>query len=178
MLLRQELPGDADPIRAVHNDAFAAQDDPDGPAEPGLVDALRADAGWIPELSLVALGGTGAPGGSGRIVGHVVATRGYVGEHPALGLGPIGVLGEVQRTGVGAALMHAVLAAADARGEPLVALLGHPGYYRRFGFAPARRCGVHPPDPGWTEHFQVRALTAHQPEITGTFRYAAPFGEL
>ena len=30
--------------------------------------------------------------------------------------------------------MHAVLGAADALGEPLAALLGDPGYYRRFGF--------------------------------------------
>jgi hypothetical protein len=39
-----------------------------------------------------------------------------------------------QRRGVGGALMHRVLAAADALDVPAVVVLGDPGYYRRFGF--------------------------------------------
>lgn len=170
MLLRRELPSDVDAIRAVHTDAFADGDAT--PAEPGLVEALRADEGWIPELSIVAVDDSAA------VVGHVVATRGYVGDSPALGLGPIGVLRAVQRSGIGTGLMHAVLAAADARGEPLVALLGHVDYYPRFGFRPAQQDGIAPPDPSWAEHFQTRPLTTHTPDLTGTFRYAAPFDEL
>lgn len=170
MLLRRELPGDADAIRRVHTDAFAS-DSSAGPVEPALVEQLRADPGWIPQLSIVALD-------RGEIVGHVVATRGHVDEHPALALGPIGVRRAAQGGGAGAALMHAVLAAADALDETLVALLGHLDYYPRFGFEPAHRHGIHPPEPGWAEHFQVRPLTAHRPEITGTFRYADPFTRL
>ncbi len=114
----------------------------------------------------------------GQIVGHVVATRGHVDGRPALGLGPIGVLSRVQRRGVGSALMHAVLAAADARDEPLVVLLGHTEYYPRFGFVPSTELGIAPPDPEWAAHFQARALTAHTPELTGTFEYAKPFNDL
>lgn len=97
---------------------------------------------------------------------------------PALGLGPIGVLPGEQGVGVGSALMHAVLGAADSAGEPLVALLGNPGFYRRFGFAASRVFGIEAPDPGWGEFFQVRPLTTFSPAHAGTFVYARPFRDL
>ena len=59
-----------------------------------------------------------------------------------VGLGPIGVLPSLQRARVGRALMHAVIAAADALDYPLVALLGHLDYYPQFGFVPASRLGA------------------------------------
>ncbi len=74
--------------------------------------------------------------------------------------------------------MHAVLAAADATGEPLVALLGDPAFYQRFGFAAASKLGIAAPDPAWGSHFQARALSSAPRGLTGTFRYASPFDEL
>jgi putative acetyltransferase len=71
--------------------------------------------------------------------------------------------------------MHAVLGAADALGEPLVALLGEPGFYGRFGFVTAASLDIAAPDPAWGNYFQVRTLTAYTPELTGTFRYADAF---
>jgi putative acetyltransferase len=79
---------------------------------------------------------------------------------------------------VGQALMHAVLGAADALDEPLVALLGDPGYYRRFGFRLARDFDINPPVPAWVPHFQARVLTAYPPSLRGTFAYPAPFDHL
>ena len=167
------MAGDVDAIREVHAAAFAAQA-PAGavPVEAGLVDALRADPGWLPALSLVACD----PGGA--VVGHVTCTRATVAGRPALGLGPLGVAPAAQRTGVGSALMHAVLGAADALDEPLVALLGHTAYYPRFGFVPAADLGIEAPDPTWGAHFQARPLTAHTPSLRGPFRYATPFTTL
>lgn len=165
MLIRREAPGDTDAIDAVHRAAF------DGPVEAELVHALRADEGWLPELSLVAEAG-------GEIVGHVVCTRAHVDDAPALGLGPVGVAPARQRTGAGSALMHAVLGAADALGEPVVVLLGHTDYYPRFGFVPAASLGIRPPVADWADHFQARALTAYTPELRGEFAYAAPFRDL
>jgi putative acetyltransferase len=101
-----------------------------------------------------------------------------VGDFPALGLGPISVLPDRQGRGVGAALMHAVLAAAEATGEALVALLGDPAFYGRFGFVAASELGVAAPDPAWGRHFQGRALSPLPAGVAGTFRYAAPFAEL
>ena len=60
-----------------------------------------------------------------------------------LGLGPIGVLPDRQGDGIGAALMEAAIARARDAGEPLVVLLGHPGYYPRFGFVPASTARDH-----------------------------------
>jgi putative acetyltransferase len=164
VIIRRERATDVAVIRAVHRAAF------DTPAEVSLVDALRADIGWLPELSLVA--------DADGVVGHVVCTRGEIAGAPALGLGPLGVLPARQRTGVGSALMHAVLGAADALNEPIVVLLGHMDYYPRFGFVPAATLGITPPDPSWAEHFQARPLTTYASTLSGEFRYAAPFEAL
>ncbi len=74
--------------------------------------------------------------------------------------------------------MHAVLGAADALGEPLVALLGSTGYYPRFGFRLASEYGITPTDPEWEPHFQVRPLTAYDPAVRGEFGYPEPFERL
>lgn len=96
----------------------------------------------------------------------------------AIGLGPLAVLPDAQRTGVGAALMHAALAAADALGYPVVVLLGHRDYYPRFGFVPASTLGIVPGEPAWGDHFQARTLSAWSPALAGTFHYASPFARL
>ncbi len=176
-MIRRELPADIDAIRAVTAAAFrtaphsAPPVEPNGdPGEATLVSWLRDDDSWVPQLSLVAVE-------DDVVAGHVVATRAYVDAEPALGVGPLSVLPNHQRSGIGTALMHAVLGAADALDEPLVGLLGDPAYYRRFGFVPARPLGVSAPDPAWGDAFQVRRLTSYA-GATGTFRFAAPFDRL
>lgn len=132
MLIRREVHSDIAAIRAVVAAAFARPGRSGRfPVEAPLVDDLRACPAWLPALSLVAAD----PGGT--VVGHVLATRAHVGSLPVLGLGPLSVHPGHQRRGVGSALMHAVLGAADALDEPLVALLGDPAYYHRFGFGPS-----------------------------------------
>lgn len=176
-VLRRERPDDRAASRAVQVAAFGrGQDGPETgvgagePVEAGLLDALRGD-GWIPELSWVAEI-------DGGVVGHNICTRGHVGDVPCVGLGPIGVEPRWQGRGVGSALMWAVIGAADARGEPLIALLGNPDYYRRFGFVASTELGVQPPDDRWGRFFQVRSLSAWTPSVTGRFRYAQPFDDL
>ncbi len=94
------------------------------------------------------------------------------------GLGPIGVLPERQGEGVGSALVHAVLGAADALGLPLVGLLGAQAFYARFGFVPAAARGIAAPDPTWGDAFQVRVLCAYEPSFVGSFHYAPAFDEI
>lgn len=177
VIVRRERPRDHDAVRALHLAAFARdpvsgrQRSPEDVVEARLVDELREDAGFLPHLSLVAVADE-------AVTGHVLATRGWLEPTgaPALGLGPLGVLPEAQGRGIGTVLVHALLAVAEAAGETLVALLGEPAYYRRFGFAPARELGVTAPEPLWGGHFQARWLAGPRPG--GTFRYAEPFRRL
>lgn len=170
MLIRVEQPGDERRIREIQALAFRRPDAPDEePVEAGLVDDLRRSDAWIPELSLVAVL-------DDELVGHVVCSRAHVlPDTPVLGLGPIGVLPDHQGNGIGRALVEAVLDAADTRGEPLVALLGSPAFYGRFGFVRSTDRQIAPPDDSWADHFQVRTLGSYDDVITGRFRYAAPF---
>jgi putative acetyltransferase len=171
VLIRREAPGDVEVIRSVTAAAFARPGE-GVPAEAPLVDWLRESPAWIAELSLVAVD----PGG--KVVGHVLCTRGTVESIPVLALGPLSVRPDWWRQGVGKALMHAVLGAADALSEPLVALLGSTEYYPKFGFRLAGEFGITPAHPQWTEHFQVRTLTAYDPAIRGEFTYPEPFDRL
>jgi putative acetyltransferase len=171
VLIRREAPGDAEVIRSVTAAAFARPGE-GVPAEAPLVDWLRESPAWIPELSLVAVDS------AGDVVGHVLCTRGSVESATVLALGPLSVRPDWWRQGVGKALMPAVLGAADALSEPLVALLGSTEYYPRFGFRRASEFGITPAHPQWTEHFQVRTLTAYDPAIRGEFAYPEPFDRL
>ena len=177
MLIRPERPDDIEPIRAVTAAAFREVEHSAPPVEPGgdpgeatLISWLRADPGWIPELSLVAVDGD-------EVIGHVVATRAQVDSTPALGIGPVSVLPDRQKSGVGSALMNAVLDAAEARGETIVALLGDPGFYSQFGFVAASTTAVASPDAAWGGYFQIRTLSNYDGQ-SGTFSYAEPFNRL
>lgn len=164
MHIRREGPRDLPAVRDLHRAAFGR------PLEADLLDALRVDAGWLPRLSLVAVAG-------GDLVGHVCCTRGRVGERPALGLGPVAISPGCQGRGWGSALVHAVVAAAEALDEGLVCLLGDPAFYGRLGFVDARTVDVAAPDPGWGASFQARRLEGFEAHV-GPFAYAAPFAEL
>jgi predicted N-acetyltransferase YhbS len=177
VIVRRERPADHRAVHSLHVAAFAV-DPVTGVArasehvpEARLVDGLRDDVGFLPYLSLVAVNG-------GDIVGHVIATRAWLEPlgSPALGLGPLGVHPDVQGRGIGTVLVHSLIALAEACEEPVVALLGAPAYYSRFGFVRSTDLGITPPNPAWGEHFQARRPVPGT--VGGTFRYADPFGGL
>lgn len=166
MIIRAEHAPDRPEILALVEAAFPQ------PGEVTLLRALFASREYIPSLSLV------AESEAGEIFGHVISTRGWIGETPAVGLGPIAVLPGYQKQGVGSALMEASIEAAEAVGEPAIVLLGSTEYYPRFGFVPADSLGIISPDPSWGSHFMARTLTGFHPGIRGHFRYAEPFRKL
>jgi predicted N-acetyltransferase YhbS len=173
LLLRNETPEDRDAILALTAEAFAISPATGLPTEgePVEVKVLHAlfDAKeYLPGFSVVAVL-------DGEIVGHVISTRGWVGEHELLGLGPIAVTPRLQRQGIGSALMKETIARANAAGESGIALLGSPDYYSRFGFVPAASFGVQPPEAAWSDHFQLLPLALWPGGVHGTFRYAEPF---
>jgi putative acetyltransferase len=127
----RERPEDAAAIRQVNTLAFGRPD------EANLVDALRASSKAV--LSLVAVE-------DDRIVGHILFSPVTIdtGDRtlPALGLAPMAVVPERQRCGIGSRLVKAGLAQCRNAGYHCVVVLGHPTYYRRFGFVPASRYGL------------------------------------
>ncbi|HSC51197.1 MAG TPA: N-acetyltransferase [Gaiellaceae bacterium] len=174
MIVREQQADDYEAIRHVYAEAFRRprfrppQNPGSVPPEVGLFEALWEAGDTIPELSFTALA-------DGGVVGHVTASRATVAVDPVVAVGPIGVLPQHQGTGMGSALMDALLAAADAANVPLVVLLGAPQYYGRFGFRPAEELGVTPPEPDWGAAFQARPLTAYTESVAGPFRYAPAF---
>lgn len=106
--------------------------------EARLVEGLRASTDYIPELSLVYEK-------EGSIAGHILFSKAWVQDNGSLyevaALGPLAVDPAFQRSGIGSALVAEGLERCRAYGFPLVFLLGHPEYYPRFGFVPARRYG-------------------------------------
>lgn len=171
MRVRPETPSDRAAALAVIEAAFAAGASGGRPVEAALLEQLWADPAYLPALSLVAADDDGA------ICGYVITTRARIGSVPSLGLGPIGILPEYQRRGIGSLLVEESIARARESGESSLALLGSPAFYGRFGFARADELGVVPPDPAWGEHFMIRTLGG-MALPAGEFRYAAPFEAL
>ncbi|GAA4993431.1 N-acetyltransferase [Yinghuangia aomiensis] len=162
---RPETPADVPAIRAIVEAAFPT------PEEADLVDALRADPqAWIDGLSVVAVDDTDAP------VGYALLTRCHIDTTPALCLAPVAVLPARQKSGAGAAAVRAALATAAAQGEHAVAVLGHPDYYPRFGFARASAHGIGLTIDVPEDALMVLTLDPSRPIPSGTIHYAAPFG--
>lgn len=126
MMVREERPGDEDVIHDLTEAAFGPMAFSDG-TEPRIIRALR-DAGDL-TLSLVAEEG-------GVVVGHVAFSPVTIdGVHDGwFGLGPISVRPELQRRGIGKALVRNGLEILKKRGARGCALIGNPDVYSRMGF--------------------------------------------
>ena len=146
--VRPEIARDRPAVRDLLVRAFLSD------AEARLVEALRGRTD--PQVSLV------AEDPSGEVVGHILFTpveiRGVTDRSTAIGLGPMAVVPERQRAGIGAALVEAGFAACAAQGERVVVVLGHPDYYPRFGFRPAWSLGLYYGRPGPNAAFMVCEL--------------------
>lgn len=148
IVVRKESPQDYKAVRRVNELAFEQPDEAD------LVDALRDVA--QPQLSLVAVA-------DGQVVGHIffspVVIESGDSELTAVALAPMGVLPDYQRRGIGSELVKQGLIECRQLGITVVVVIGHPNYYPRFGFSPARahglQCEYEVPD----EAFMIIELT-------------------
>ena len=72
----------------------------------------------------------------GRVVGHIAFSPVTIsdGAKDWYGMGPLSVLPEYQRQGIGTALVEDGLARLKQMGGQGCALVGDPNYYKRFGF--------------------------------------------
>jgi putative acetyltransferase len=160
MIVRREIPSDHAAVRALVASVYS----------PELIDGLRASDSWLPAFSFVALGS------DDEVVGHVGAARGHIGSASALALLPPSIGPDDRGRGIGQALMHTVLGAAEALEEPLVGVVAFPPeYFLRFGFFPAEEYAIAAPVGEWQPSFLVRPLTAYRGSMRGTFSFPDPF---
>ena len=125
--IRAEEPGDQAAVHEVHRRAFGQRQ------EANIVDALRANGGV--SLSLVA-------SRQGQVIGHIVSSPIRVGTVVGAALGPMAVVPEAQRQGIGTELVKSGNDRLARTGCPYVVVVGHPEFYPRFGFRPASQYGV------------------------------------
>ncbi len=161
--IRHEARGDEPAIHALTAAAFRDMPFSDGD-EQDLVDALRRDGDLA--LSLVAED-------AHRIVGHIAFSAVSISDGSShwYDLGPVSVWPEVQRQGIGSALIRHGIAELRERGAHGIVLLGSPTYYARFGFEHDPQL-AYPGTP--PEYFQRLVLEGRPPR--GIVKYPPAFG--
>jgi putative acetyltransferase len=146
-IIREERPQDHRAVYEVNRRAFETA------AEAEIVEAVRRVA--MPPLSLVAVE-------DDRVVGHIllspVTIRNEDKTATAMGLGPMSVLPEFQKQGIGSQLVRAALESCRKMQHNVVFVLGHTRYYPRFGFEPAALRGLHYKNELLDTHFMVAEL--------------------
>ncbi|GLX68004.1 GNAT family N-acetyltransferase [Paenibacillus glycanilyticus] len=166
--IRAEQPNDAESVYRIHYEAFGEREE-----ESKMAERVRASKGYIPELSLI------ATDRNGSVIGHALFSQAEVVDedirHEVIVLAPIAVKPGYQNQGIGGALIREGLRLADKRGNSHVFLIGHPAYYPKFGFEPARPYGFELKQfevPN--EVFMVKILSPNA-GIKGELRYPQAF---
>lgn len=161
--IRPEAPGDEQAIFDLTEAAFRDMPFSDGD-EQQLVNRLREDGDLA--LSLVAEDGE-------QIVGHIAMSPVTISDGTGdwYGLGPVSVAPDVQRSGIGGALIRRAIADMKQAGARGIVLLGSNEYYSRFGFSHDPALTYPGPPP---EYFQYLLIDGDMP--AGEVRYAKGFG--
>ena len=167
LTIRPETPEDADSIGYVNEQAFGQE------SESELIEKLRNRG--VLTISLVALQ-------DGEIVGHIafspVVIESGISSFEAIALAPMAVLPAYRRQGIGGQLVRAGLEECRRLGHEIIVLVGHPDYYPRFGFVPARpkdiECEFEVPEEAWMIlELREGALAGRR----GTVRFQPEFKE-
>jgi len=126
MIIRKETTSDIEAITQVTIAAFKTLPISNH-TEQFIIKALRA-AGAL-TISLVAEI-------DGRVVGHVAFSPVIISDGATgwYGLGPVSILPDYQKQGIGKALINKGLSLLKDMGGEGCALVGDPNYYKRFGF--------------------------------------------
>jgi putative acetyltransferase len=170
MIFREEKPEDVAQIRKLNDLAFGET------GEGQLVDTLRQREAIV--LSMVAED-------QSKILGHILFTTVTIRndedeeDFTALGIGPMAVLPDYQRKGIGSELMKAAIEKCRELDHEIVVVLGHPEFYPRFGFVTSAPLGIQWQYDAPEEAFMV--LELYENALRGRCRvvsYREEFNEL
>jgi len=130
-----------------------------------LITGLLKDRSAQPVISLVATS-------NDRVIGHVLFTSTRVKQSLQIFssaiLAPLSVHSNYQNQGIGGQLIQGGLNRLKAMGVGLVFVLGHPGYYPKYGFVPAGTRGFEAPYPIPPEHADAWMVQELQPGMIGS----------
>ena len=159
--IRKETDADVRAITEVTEAAFQTMEISDH-TEQFIVTALRK-AGAL-TVSLVAEL-------DGRVVGHIAFSPITMSDGTAdwYGMGPVSVLPQYQRQGIGKALVQEGLARLKGLKARGCCLVGHPEYYRKFGFQNTPELGLEGVPP---EVFFALSFDGYVPRGTVSFHDA------
>lgn len=159
---KDQTPQDWNGLEGLYRLAFPDED---------LLPLMRALSADQNQLSLCAWRDS-------RLVGHVAFSDCFVDGFPqklSL-LGPLAVLPDFQKQGVGSALVRCGFKRSGAAGSVRVQVLGDPAYYSRFGFMTDDK--VAPPYPlpdDWIGAWQWCGLAPDAGRIKGTLSVSKPW---
>jgi len=158
IVIRSETDADVSAITEVTVAAFKTLEISNH-TEQFIIEALRAAKALT--VSLVAEV-------NDRVIGHIAFSPVTIsdGTRNWYGLGPVSVLPEYQRKGVGKALIQEGLSRLKDLNAHGCCLVGHPDYYRKFGFKNVSGL-VHDGVP--QEVFFALSFDGHTPQGTVTF---------
>jgi putative acetyltransferase len=170
VFIRKENKADYFDIKMINDLAFGL----DG--ESKLVEQLRKNPDYIPDLSLVA-------DFHKNLIGHILFFPIHIinnaVKHPSLALAPMSVLPEYQNKGIGSLLVKQGLMEAKKLRFRSVIVLGHPEYYPRFGFQPASKWNIRSPYEVPDEVFMALELIENGlNQIEGMVIYPNEFDEV
>jgi len=151
--IRKEEPHDIEAIYSVTAAAFLNAPHTDH-NEQYIVNALRVSGAL--SVSLVAEY-------QGEVIGHIALSPVTISDSTPdwYGLGPISVMPNWQRQGIGSKLMNEAIQQLRNLNAQGCVLLGEPSYYGRFGFLPIDGLSLAGVPP---EYFQARVLHGVPPQ--------------
>ena len=171
LIIRQENNADYKKIYELNLLAFEEKE------EAVLVDLLRKNDEFIPQLSLVALY-------NNEIVGHILFTKIRIiddneNEQESLALAPMAVLPKYQKKGIGGTLIKKGLNIATKLNFKSVIVLGHEHYYPKFGFVPTVKWNIKSPFEVPANVFMGIELVKNSLEnVSGIVKYPKEFEEV
>lgn len=153
--LRPERPSDYRETENVTREAFWNHYTP-GCNEHYLIHILRKCPAFVPQLDVVAVRGNQIVGNSVCLKSTLKTDDGK--ECEVLSLGPISVLPQYQRQGIGGQMLEYTKKQARSMGFRAIFLCGDPDYYSRQGFVAAERLGIRTADNMYAAALQVCEL--------------------